>query len=66
MSAISVWMKCNGCGCENSILLRSPVQLDTLEITVERLAMKQDWKIRTPAGKPKVQICPKCAKEGKI
>lgn len=66
MSAISVWMKCEGCGYEDSILIHSPVELEALDITVERMAMRCGWKIRTPAGKPKVQICPTCAKEGRI
>lgn len=66
MSAISVWLKCAGCGIEDSVLLRSPITFDSIEIEVERQATKNGWKIRTPASKPPVQICPKCSKEGKI
>lgn len=66
MSAISVWMRCNGCGSEAPILLHSPVELSTIETTVERIAMREGWKVRTPAGRPKVQICPNCVKEGRI
>ncbi len=66
MSAISVWLKCAGCGVEDSVLLRSPIEFDKVETSIERQAMGMGWKIRTPASKPPVQICPKCSKEGKI
>ena len=66
MSAISVWMKCDGCGAEGSILLHSPIDLLSIDLTVDRLALREGWVIRRPAGKPPVQVCPVCHKEGKI
>ena len=66
MSAISVWLKCTGCQTEDSVILYSPVELSMIDLNVDRLAMRKGWKVRRPASKPPVQICPKCSKEGKI
>lgn len=66
MSAISVWMRCDGCGAEGSILLHSPIDLLSIDLTVDRLALREGWVIRRPAGKPPVQICPACHKEGRL
>lgn len=66
MSAISIWLKCDGCKCDGSVLLHSPIDFESIEVTVDRLAMREGWVIRRPAGKPPVQICPACHKEGKV
>lgn len=66
MSAISIWLKCDGCKCDGSVLLHSPIDFESIEVTVDRLAMREGWVIRRPAGKPPVQICPACHKEGRL
>jgi len=65
MGSIPIGLECSYCKATDTVFLYPPIPLSRLDVEADKAAMREGWVIRRPVAKAPVQICPKCAKEGK-